>query len=85
MHFWVIVHEDRSGRWFLVHQRFSSQSRADKYGEKNYECRYEVVPTESGNKVEAAREIRSQLSRRPGSTGWGRNFKHGKPVADPIS
>lgn len=85
MYFWVIVHEGDSGRWFLVNQRFSSQSRADKYGERKYDGRYEVMPTDSGDKVEAAREIRSLLSQRPGSSGWGKNFKHGKPVADPIS
>jgi len=77
MSWWVMKYAD-NGRPFMVNYSFPSENRADRYIEEKCSGNGKAFETKSGDKTKAAQEIRQQMSEMKGSSGWGRNFKHGE-------
>lgn len=71
--YWVITVAP-NGRFFLVDIPFKSLDKAEGYQEAKYPTNGKVMITNSSDRVEAAREIRDQLSSKSGN--WGKNFGH---------
>jgi len=73
--YWIIVQDN--GRPFLHDTPYKRIKEAERVNDDRYKGAGRIIPLDTSDRIQAARILRQQLASNK-STGWGRNFKHGK-------